>query len=336
MTKPDLRTNYLGLDLTHPIVASSSPLSKTLDGLRRIEDAGASAVVLFSLFEEQILMENRAFEHLLGAGAESFAEALGYFPRVNEFEVGPDAYLELIRRAKEALDIPVIASLNGVSDSGWTRYARLMQEAGADALELNIFLIPADLELSSSTVEERYLNVVRAVRASVKIPLAVKLGPYFSAFGDMAKRMAAAGANGLVLFNRFYQPDIDLAALEVSPSLELSAPAEIRLPLLWIALLRERVPVALAATTGVQTADEVVKYLLAGADVVMTTSALLRYGVDYLDTLINGLETWLELNEFESVAQIRGWMSQKRLPDAGEYERANYIRILQSWKKTRV
>jgi dihydroorotate dehydrogenase (fumarate) len=336
MTKPDLRTNYLGLDLTHPIVASSSPLSKTLDGLRRIEDAGASAVVLFSLFEEQILMENRAFEHLLGAGAESFAEALGYFPRVNEFEVGPDAYLELIRRAKEALDIPVIASLNGVTDSGWTRYARLMQEAGADALELNIFLIPADLELSSSTVEERYLNVVRAVRASVKIPLAVKLGPYFSAFGDMAKRMAAAGANGLVLFNRFYQPDIDLAALEVSPSLELSAPAEIRLPLLWIALLRERVPVALAATTGVQTADEVVKYLLAGADVVMTTSALLRYGVDYLDTLINGLETWLELNEFESVAQIRGWMSQKRLPDAGEYERANYIRILQSWKKTRV
>jgi dihydroorotate dehydrogenase (fumarate) len=336
MTKPDLRTNYLGLDLTHPIVASSSPLSKTLDGLRRIEDAGASAVVLFSLFEEQILMENRAFEHLLGAGAESFAEALGYFPRVNEFEVGPDAYLELIRRAKEALDIPVIASLNGVSDSGWTRYARLMQEAGADALELNIFLIPADLELSSSTVEERYLNVVRAVRASVKIPLAVKLGPYFSAFGDMARRMAAAGANGLVLFNRFYQPDIDLAALEVSPSLELSAPAEIRLPLLWIALLRERVPVALAATTGVQTADEVVKYLLAGADVVMTTSALLRYGVDYLDTLINGLETWLELNEFESVAQIRGWMSQKRLPDAGEYERANYIRILQSWKKTRV
>jgi dihydroorotate dehydrogenase (fumarate) len=336
MTKPDLRTNYLGLDLAHPIVASSSPLSKTLDGLRRIEDAGASAVVLFSLFEEQILMENRAFEHLLGAGAESFAEALGYFPRVNEFEVGPDAYLELIRRAKEALDIPVIASLNGVSDSGWTRYARLMQEAGADALELNIFLIPADLELSSSTVEERYLNVVRAVRASVKIPLAVKLGPYFSAFGDMARRMAAAGADGLVLFNRFYQPDIDLAALEVSPSLELSAPAEIRLPLLWIALLRERVPVALAATTGVQTADEVVKYLLAGADVVMTTSALLRYGVDYLDTLINGLETWLELNEFESVAQIRGWMSQKRLPDAGEYERANYIRILQSWKKTRV
>ena len=333
MTKPDLRTTYLGLDLKHPIVASSSPLSKKLDGLRRIEDAGASAVVLFSLFEEQIVMENRAFQHLLGAGTESFAEALGYFPRVNEFEVGPDAYLELIRRAKEALDIPVIASLNGVTASGWTRHARLMQDAGADALELNIFLIPADLELSSSAVEERYLDVVRAVRASVQVPLAVKLGPYFSAFGAMARRMAGAGANGLVLFNRFYQPDIDLAALEVSPSLELSLPSEIRLPLLWIALLRDRIPVSLAATTGVHSADEVVKYLLAGADVVMTTSALLRYGVDYLDTLISGLETWLEKNDFESVAKIRGWLSQKKLPDAEEYQRANYIRILEGWKK---
>ena len=331
-TKPDLRTRYLGLDLRHPIVASASPLSQKLDGIRRLEDAGASAIVLFSLFEEQILMENRAFEHLLGSGAESFAEALGYFPKMDEFAVGPDAYLELVRRAKEAIDIPVIASLNGVSATGWTRYARLIANAGADALELNVFMIPSDLELSSEAVEERYLDVVRAVRSSIDIPLAVKLGPYFSAFGAFARRIAEAGANGLVLFNRFYQPDIDLEALEVAPSLELSSPSEIRLPLLWIALLHGRVPLSLAASTGVQSATEVVKYLLAGADVVMTTSALLRYGTDYIFTLVSGLETWLADNDFGSVTHVRGWLSHGRVPDATEYERANYIRILQSWR----
>lgn len=328
----DLTTRYLGLKLRHPIVASASPISKTLDGMRRLEDAGAAAIVMASLFEEQILQERQAFEHLLGAGADSFAEALGYFPRIDEYEVGPDTYLELIRRAKEALDVPVIASLNGVTDTGWTRHARLIEEAGADALELNIFHIPADIETPAHTVEARYVDVVRAVRAHIRIPLAVKLGPFFSSFGPMAGSLVEAGADGLVLFNRFYQPDIDLDALEVSPGLELSAPGEIRLPLLWIALLHGRLPVSLAATTGVQSAAEVVKYLLAGADVVMTTSALLRFGVDYLYTLVSGLRDWLAEHEFGTVDEIRGWMSHSRVPDPTAFERANYIRVLQAWK----
>jgi dihydroorotate dehydrogenase (fumarate) len=327
-----METRYLGLTLRHPIVASASPISRTLDGMRRLEDAGASAVVMASLFEEQILQEKEAYAHLLGAGADSFAEALGYFPRIAEYEVGPDAYLELIRRAKEALDVPVIASLNGVTDTGWTRHARLIEQAGADALELNVFHIPADIETPSSTVEARYIDVVRAVRAHIRIPLAVKLGPFFSSFGAMATALVEAGADGLVLFNRFYQPDIDLKLLEVSPSLELSGPGEIRLPLLWIALLHGRLPVSLAATSGVQSPAEVIKYLLAGADVVMTTSALLRYGVNYLYTLISGTREWLLEQEFQSVDEIRGWMSQGRVPDPTAFERANYIRVLQSWK----
>jgi len=328
----DLRTRYLGLDLAHPIVASASPLSKSLDGIRRLEDAGAAAIVLFSLFEEQIHQENEAFDHLSEFGSESFAESLSYFPAVGQDPVGPDSYLELIRRAREAVAVPLIGSLNGMTDQGWTSFARLIAEAGAHAIELNVFSLPTDPAISARDVEQRTVDVVTAVRRTVAIPVAVKLSPFFSAPGELAARLVAAGADGLALFNRFYQPDFNLERLEVEPSLELSKPSEIRLPLLWIALLHGRVRVSLAATTGVDSATEVVKYLLAGADAVMTTSALLRHGVGHLRTLIAGLSEWLERHECDSVAQIRGSMSLRKVANPEAFERANYIRILQSYR----
>jgi len=328
----DLRTRYLGLDLAHPIVASASPLSKSLDGIRRLEDAGAAAIVLFSLFEEQIHQENEAFDHLSEFGSESFAESLSYFPAVGQDPVGPDSYLELIRRAREAVAVPLIGSLNGMTDQGWTSFASLIAEAGAHAIELNVFSLPTDPAISARDVEQRTVDVVTAVRRTVAIPVAVKLSPFFSAPGELAARLVAAGADGLALFNRFYQPDFNLERLEVEPSLELSKPSEIRLPLLWIALLHGRVRVSLAATTGVESATEVVKYLLAGADAVMTTSALLRHGVGHLRTLIAGLSEWLERHECDSVAQIRGSMSLRKVANPEAFERANYIRILQSYR----
>jgi dihydroorotate dehydrogenase (fumarate) len=328
----DLKTTYLGLDLEHPVVASASPLSRTLDGIRSLEDGGAAAIVLFSLFEEQIRHDAAAHEHLTGVGTESFGEALSYFPAVESFQVGPDAYLELIRRATEAVSIPVIASLNGTSPTGWTEHATLMEQAGASALELNIFHIPADLETTGGEVEARYEEVVRHVRQAVDLPLAVKLGPYFSATGQMAVRLAAAGADALVLFNRFYQPDFDLRALEVRPDLELSTPAEIRLPLLWIAVLRGRITVDLAATTGVESGREVIKYLLAGADTVMTTSALLRHGPGHLRTLVRELVDWMEETGYESVSRLRGVLSQERVADPTAFERANYVRALAEYR----
>jgi dihydroorotate dehydrogenase (fumarate) len=328
----DLKTTYLGLDLEHPVVASASPLSRTLDGIRSLEDGGAAAIVLFSLFEEQIRHDAAAHEHLTGVGTESFGEALSYFPAVESFQVGPDAYLELIRRAREAVSIPVIASLNGTSPTGWTEHATLMEQAGASALELNIFHIPADLETTGGEVEARYEEVVRHVRQAVDLPLAVKLGPYFSATGQMAVRLAAAGADALVLFNRFYQPDFDLRALEVRPDLELSTPAEIRLPLLWIAVLRGRIDVDLAATTGVESGGEVIKYLLAGADTVMTTSALLRHGPGHLRTLVRELVDWMAETGYESVSRLRGVLSQERVADPTAFERANYVRALAEYR----
>jgi dihydroorotate dehydrogenase (fumarate) len=328
----DLSTTYLGMPLKHPIVASAGPLSSTLDGIRRLEDAGASAVVLFSLFEEQIQRENEAFAHLTEVGTESFAESLSYFPDVEDYHVGPQEYLDLIRRASESVEIPVIGSLNGVTDAGWTEYAREIQDAGAKALELNIFYIPADIETSGRDVEERYVQIVRHVSEAVSIPVAVKLSPFFSATGDMARRLVEAGAEGLVLFNRFYQPDFDLDSLEVMPNLELSRASEVRLPLLWIAILYGRLPASLAATRGVESATEVVKYLMAGADVTMTTSALLRNGAGYLKTLVNDLEEWMARREYESVTQMKGSMSQRNVADPGAFERANYIKVLESYK----
>ncbi|MEJ0097209.1 MAG: dihydroorotate dehydrogenase-like protein [Bauldia sp.] len=329
----DLTTRYMGLVLKNPLVASASPLNNEVANLRRLEDAGAAAVVLPSLFEEQIEAEAARRDRLTEAPAESFAEAVTYFPEQADYRVGPHAYLDLVRRARDAVDIPVIASLNGTTDEGWISYARLLEEAGASALELNVYFIPADLSLTGAAVEERYLDIVRAVRAMVAIPIAVKLSPYFSSVGNMALALEKAGADALVLFNRFYQPDIDLARLSVLPDLNLSSPSEIRLPLLWLAILSGRVKASLAATTGVTTADEVAKYLLVGADAVMTTSALLRHGVGHMAALLAGLQAWLEAREFTSLDAVRGIMDQRSLDDPQAFERANYIRILQGYGK---
>jgi dihydroorotate dehydrogenase (fumarate) len=322
----------MGLALKHPVVASASPLSRTLDGIRRLEDAGASAIVLFSLFEEQIRYENESFDFLSEAGTESFAESLSYFPAVGDYRVGPDAYLNLIRQATESVNVPIIGSLNGVTDTGWTEYAKEIVAAGAKAIELNIYYIPADINQSGRDVEQRYVDVVKAVRSAVSVPIAVKLNPFFSAMGEMAKRFVDAGADGLVLFNRFYQPDFDLEELEVVPDLELSHANEIRLPLLWIAVLHGRLKVSLAATRGVESATEVVKYVMAGADAVMTTSALLRHGVGHMNTLVAGLKDWMQKHGYESIQQMKGSMSQAKVADPSAFERANYIKVLQSYK----
>jgi len=332
---PDLRTTYLGLPLAHPVVASASPLSHDLDGIRRLEDGGASAIVLFSLFEEQIERENAAIDRLTAVGAQSTAEAESYFPAMGDFAAGPGAYFDLVRRARKAVGVPVIASLNGLTDTGWVDYAQLMHEAGASAIELNLYHIPADPLATGRDVEQRYEETVAAVCRAVPIPVAVKMSPFFSATGEMARRFVAAGARGLVLFNRFYQPDFDLDRLEVTPTVELSSPTEIRLPLLWLAILHGRVEASLAATTGVHTANEVAKYLLAGADVTMTTSALLRHGPSHAGTLVAGLAAWLERKGFDSVAQVKGAMSQCRVADPTAFERANYLKVLQSWRPPR-
>lgn len=328
----DLSTTYLGLPLAHPVVASASPLSHTLDGILSLEDGGAAAIVLFSLFEEQIRCENEALDHLTEFGTESFAESLSYFPEVSNYEVGPDAYLDLIRRARDATDVPIIASLNGTTLSGWTDHALLMQQAGAQAIELNIYHIPADLNVTGAEVEQRYVEIVESVTGTVTIPVAVKLSPYFSAMGQMADRIVRAGARGLVLFNRFYQPDFDLETMQVTPSLELSSPAEIRLPLLWIAILHGRIDTSLAASTGVESEREVIKYLLAGADAVMTTSAILRHGASHCRTLTSALRDLLDRHGYESVRQMQGSMSQRHVSDPTAFERANYIRSLQSYR----
>lgn len=328
----DLKTAYLGMELKHPLVASAGPLSATLDGIKRLEDGGASAVVLFSLFEEQIRYENESFDYLMEQGNERFAESLSYFPAVEDYHVGPEKYLNLVRQASESCDIPIIGSLNGITDKGWTEYAKDIQSAGAKALELNIFYIPADITLTGREVEERYLQVVSKVKGAVTMPVSVKMSPFYSSTGEMAKRLVDNGADGLVLFNRFYQPDFDLDALEVMPNLELSSPNEIRLPLLWIAVLHGRLNCSLAATRGVQTGTEVVKYLMAGADVVMSTSALLRHGAGYLKTLVEDLEKWMERRDYASVAQMKGSMSQQKVADPSAFERANYIKVLESYK----
>ncbi|CAI8747456.1 dihydroorotate dehydrogenase-like protein [Methylococcus capsulatus] len=328
----DLSTNYMGLSLKHPVVASASPLSESLHGIRRLEDGGVAAVVLFSLFEEQIQQENEVFSRLLTAGSESFAESLSYFPATTAHHAGPDRYLELIRRAVEAVDIPVIASLNCVSDEGWIDYARQIEQAGAHGLELNIYGIETDPTISGGEIEQRYVNSLTAVKSAVHIPVALKLSPYFSAMAHMAVRLERAGADALVLFNRFYQPDVDVERLDLHPSLELSSPSEIRLPLLWIALLHGKLRLSLGATTGVAGAGEVVKYLLAGADAVMTASALLRHGPSYAAVLVKGLEHWMDAHGFASVTLLKGIMGHDRIANPAAYERANYLKVLDSYQ----
>jgi dihydroorotate dehydrogenase (fumarate) len=328
----DLHTTYMGLKLKHPIVASASPLSESVDNIKRMEDAGAAAVVMFSLFEEQLRHESAALEHLMESGTESFAESISYFPEIDSYHVGPDRYLDILRRASEAVDIPVIGSLNGITSEGWVDCAKQMQQAGAKGIELNIYYIPAGLDVSGRNVEQRYVDVLKAVKAAVSIPVALKLSPFFSAIGEMAKQLDAAGADALVLFNRFYQPDFDLDKLEVAPTLHLSTPDEIRLPLLWIAILRGRIKASLGATRGVHSATEVVKYLMAGADAVMTTSALLKHGIGFLTTLVDELQAWMERKGYVSIEQMKGSMSQQNVADPSAFERANYIKILESYK----
>jgi len=327
----DLTTQYLGLSLKNPLVAGAGPVTGKLDNIRRLEDLGAAAVVLPSIFEEQIAQEDRLILRLATLGVDSYAEALSYFPSAAFYQTDPRRYLELLYRAIRAVDCPVIASLNGISDQAWIDYARQVEEAGASAIELNIYFIPADLQMTGSEVEHRYLSILTAVKQAVKIPVAVKLSPYFSAMGHMASQLVEAGANGLVLFNRFYEPDVDLTELKLLPNLEFSTAAEIRLPLLWIGVLSGRIQASLAASSGVETEDEVIKYLLAGADVVMTTSALLKHGVRYVKVLLEGLKDWLSSRDLDSLEGIRGRLSQRNVSDPTAFERANYIKILQGY-----
>ncbi len=328
----DLTTTYLGLTLKNPIVPSSSPLSHTIDGIRRLEDEGAAAVVMYSLFEEQIEYESEMLDHYLSYGTDSFAEALDYFPEAESYNVGPDEYLNLIRRAKESVDIPIIGSLNGVSSGGWTEYAKKIQDAGADALELNVYYIPTNITITGAEVEQMYLDVLRDVKNTVTVPVAMKLSPYFSATANMAFRLAEAGADGLVLFNRFYQPDFDIDNLEVIPNLVLSRSRELRLPLRWIAILYGRVPLDLAITSGVHNHEDVLKGLMAGAKVTMMASALLRKGPGRIGKILKRMEKWMEENEYESVAQMQGSMSQQSIAEPAAFERANYMKVLQSWR----
>jgi dihydroorotate dehydrogenase (fumarate) len=330
----DLATKYLGLELRNPIIASASPLSGDLGALRQLEDAGAGAVVLPSLFEEQIREEDRLTEELTNVGAYSSPESGSYFPAAIKYNTGPQGYLDLVARARAAIDIPVIASLNGTTEAGWVDYAQLIEQAGASALELNIYRIAPSSTVTGTVADAECVALVRAVRSRVSLPLAVKLHPYFSAFGAMARELDAAGADGLVLFNRLYQPDIDLVRLHWSNDVALSGAGEIRLGLLWLSLLAGRLPRAsLAASTGVESADEVLKYLLAGADVVMATSALLRHGPGYVRNMLSAIETWLTARGFNSVGAIKGLMRASH-PDAEaeEKERADYIRSLLGYR----
>jgi dihydroorotate dehydrogenase (fumarate) len=323
----------MGMALKHPVVPAASPLSQSLDGIRSLEDAGASAIVMYSLFEEQITGESHLIDHYLTYGVESFAEALDYFPEMDNYNVGPDQYLKLIRNAKESIDIPLIASLNGVSTGGWIDYARRIEQAGADALELNIYYIPTDPMMDGAEVEQMYLDVVRDVKSSLSIPVAVKVGPFFSAFANMAMRITKAGADGLVVFNRFYQPDIDLEKLEVVPNLVLSQSGEMRLPLRWVAILHGRVPVDFAITSGVHTHEDVLRGLMAGAKVMMMASELLRYGIHRIGEVVDNVSRWMEENEYESVNQMQGSMSQLNVAEPAAFERANYMKVLQSWQR---
>jgi dihydroorotate dehydrogenase (fumarate) len=324
----DLTTKYLGLKLRSPLVVSASPLSRDLEGICRLEEAGASAVVLYSLFEEQLSQEAADLAFHLEAGTESFAESLTYFPQASEFHTGPEGYLNHIRKAKSSVQIPIIASLNGSTLGGWTKFAGEIERAGADAIECNIYYIPTDPNLSSDDVEKTYVDIVRAVKSTVTIPVAVKLSPFFSNMAAMAHRLDQAGANALVLFNRFYQPDIDLEELEIRPNVLLSTPQALRLPLTWIGILYGRIKANLAATSGVHGAQDVIKLLMVGANVTMLCSSLMRNGVNHLRHVERELCEWMDEHEYESVVQMQGSMSQQRCPDPQAFERAQYMRAV--------
>jgi dihydroorotate dehydrogenase (fumarate) len=330
----DLTTTYLGMRLRTPLMPSASPLSSELDNIKRMEDAGAAAVVLHSLFEEQLSQDRYELHHHLTQGTESFAEALTYFPEPAQFHLGPEAYLNHIRKAKETVDIPIIASLNGASIGGWTSYAHQMQQAGADAVELNVYYVPTDMEQTAEGVEHTYLDILAAVKAAVSIPVALKIGPFFSNMARMARRLDEARADALVLFNRFYQPDIDLDTLEVRPHVLLSTPQALRLPLTWIGILYGRIRADMAATSGIHDPADVLKLLMVGANVTMLCSVLLERGIDHIRSLERGVREWMEANEYESVQQMQGSMSQKNCADSSAFERAHYVSTLHSYKPT--
>jgi dihydroorotate dehydrogenase (fumarate) len=327
----NLTTRYLGFKLRTPLVLSASPLSEKIDNIKRMEDAGAPAVVFHSLFEEQVRRDHHELQYYLDQGTESYAESLSYFPDQAEFKVGPEAYLEHIAQAKAAVDIPIIGSLNGTTFGGWMTYARQIEQAGADALELNIYSIPSDPEVSGAEIEMRYLTILASIKAQVKIPVAVKLSPFFTNFAQFARRADRNGANALVLFNRFYQPDIELETLEISPNVLLSTPMAMRLPMRWIAMLYGRIGANLAATSGIHRATDALKMLMAGADVTMLCSVLLRRGIEHIRVIEREMREWMEEHEYESVEQLKGSMSQKNCPDPSAFERAQYMRALATY-----
>jgi dihydroorotate dehydrogenase (fumarate) len=328
----DLTTRYMGMTLKNPIVASSSPLSHTVDGIRRLEDAGAAAVVIYSLFEEQISLESYYIDYYLTHGTDSYSEAQSYFPELQHYNTGPDEYLNLIRRAKESVNVPIIGSLNGISTGGWLEYARLIEAAGADALELNIYFIPTDTETTGFEVEGLYADLLCQVKSAISIPVAMKLGPYFSSVPNMALRLSAWGADALVLFNRFYQPDFDLEKLEVVPRLVLSNSHDLRLPLTWVAILYGRVNVDFAITSGVHTSEDALKALMAGAQVAMMASELLQNGVNRIQTVLTEIEHWMEEREYASVRQMIGSLSRKNVTEPAAFERANYMKMLDAYR----
>ncbi|MHB1050186.1 MAG: dihydroorotate dehydrogenase-like protein [Bacteroidota bacterium] len=327
----DLSTHYLGLNLKNPIVPSASPMSKTVGSVRLMEDYGASAVVLFSIFEEQIRHETKEMYHHLTYHAESYAEATSYFPEAGDYHSGPEEYLEHIRKLKESVSIPIIGSINGVTDGGWVEYAKLIEQAGADALELNVYYIPTDVNMTSDDIEQTYFDIVKDVRNQVKIPIAVKLSPFFTSIPNVALRLEKIGVNGLVLFNRFYQPDINLETLNVEPGVILSNSDALRLPLRWIAILHKKVKADLAASTGVHTAEDVLKLTMAGADVTMMCSALLRHGAKKIREVLTGVQQWMVEHEYASLNDMRGSMSHHSVADPSSFERANYMKALQTY-----
>jgi dihydroorotate dehydrogenase (fumarate) len=328
----DLTTRYLGLNLKNPLVASASPLSERVETVKQMEQAGIGAVVMYSLFEEQIIHESLELDHYLNYGTESFAEALTYLPDSGRYSLGPEKYVDHVKRLKDAVSIPVIGSLNGVSSGGWIQYAKRIEEAGADALELNIYYLPFDPALTSSGLEENYIQLVKDVRREIKIPLAVKVSPFLTGVANVLKQFAEAGADGLVLFNRFYQPDIDLEKMEVTPSLVLSTSSELRMPLRWIALLYGQIKADFAITSGVHTSEDVLKSMMAGASVTMMASELLKGGIKRIPEILSGMQMWMESNEYESVTQMKGSMSAQAVRQPGSLRRSNYIKVLNSFR----
>ena len=325
----DLSTKYMGLELKNPIIVGACPLSDSVDNVRRMEDAGASAVVMYSLFEEQIQSEARFIDHFTSEGAESYAEATSYFPDHSEYRRAPATYLEHLHALKEAVDIPIIGSLNGVTRGWWTDYAYMMERAGADAIELNVYLLPTDLEMPGDQIEKLYVDLLESVRSKLRIPVAMKLSPYFSSMANMAAKLDEAGADALVLFNRFYQPDIDLEELEVMPTVKLSTPADLLLPLRWIAILHGKLKASLAGSGGVHGAEQALKLLMAGADAVQVVGTLLKHNdIGRVSTILAGMHQWMEEHEYESVEQMKGSMSHRSVADPGAFERANYMKAL--------